>query len=64
MGAMSAYGISTSRARLTQRARRGHLGALWRAHAGICSLPRVNDVIIGIALMLFGTGLAFYPANR
>ena len=33
------------------------LGAL---HAGICSLPRVNDVAVGIALMLFGTGLAFY----
>src|SRR5437899_6711016 len=33
------------------------LGAL---HAGICSLPRVNDVTVGIALMLFGTGLAFY----
>src|SRR6478752_1902101 len=27
---------------------------------GICSLPRVNDVAVGIALMLFGTGLAFY----
>src|SRR6266487_718222 len=33
------------------------LGAL---HAGICSLPRVNDIAVGIALMLFGTGLAFY----
>jgi simple sugar transport system permease protein len=29
-------------------------------HAGLCSLPRVNDVATGIALMLFGTGLAFY----
>ncbi len=29
-------------------------------HAGICSLPRVNDIAVGIALMLFGTGLAFY----
>ena len=26
----------------------------------ICSLPRVNDIAVGIALMLFGTGLAFY----
>ena len=33
------------------------LGAL---HAGLCSLPRVNDVAVGIALMLFGIGLAFY----
>ena len=29
-------------------------------HAAICSLPRVNDIAVGIALMLFGTGLAFY----
>lgn len=29
-------------------------------HGLICSLPRVNDIAIGIALMLLGTGLAFY----
>src|SRR6266700_1933530 len=29
-------------------------------HAAICGLPRVNDIAVGIALMLFGTGLAFY----
>ncbi len=29
-------------------------------HGVLCSLPRVNDVATGIALMLFGTGLAFY----
>jgi len=29
-------------------------------HGLICSLPRVNDIAIGIALMLFGSGLAFY----
>src|SRR5258708_29262240 len=33
------------------------LGAL---HAWLCSLPRVNDVAVGIALMLLGTGLAFF----
>ncbi len=33
------------------------LGAL---HGTICSLPRVNDIAVGIALMLFGTGLAFF----
>ena len=33
------------------------MGAL---HAGICGLPRVNDIAVGIALMLFGVGLAFY----
>ena len=32
------------------------LGAL---HALACSLPRTNDIAIGIAILLFGTGLAF-----
>ncbi|MDF1484987.1 ABC transporter permease [Ramlibacter sp. H39-3-26] len=36
-------------------------GALLAAlHGVLCSLPRVNDVATGIALMLLGTGLAFY----
>ena len=34
--------------------------ALGLLHGLLCSLPRVNDVATGIALMLFGTGLAFY----
>src|SRR6266849_2694732 len=62
MGAMSAYGISylTGSPWLGVLAA-GVTGALLGAlHAGICSLPRVNDVAVGIALMLFGTGLAFY----
>ena len=29
-------------------------------HGVICSLPRVNDIAFGIALILFGTGLAFF----
>ncbi|MDP2032142.1 MAG: ABC transporter permease [Polaromonas sp.] len=29
-------------------------------HGVLCSLPRVNDIATGIALMLLGTGLAFY----
>jgi ABC-type uncharacterized transport system permease subunit len=33
------------------------LGAM---HGGICRLPRVNDVAVGIAMMLFGTGIAFF----
>src|SRR5437879_13586628 len=33
------------------------LGAL---HGVVCSRPRVNDIAVGIALMLFGLGLAFY----
>ena len=29
-------------------------------HAALCSLPRVNDIAVGIALMILGTGLAFF----
>ena len=29
-------------------------------HGWICKLPKVNDIAIGIALMLFGMGLAFF----
>jgi len=36
-------------------------GALLAAlHGLLCSLPRVNDIATGIALMLLGMGLAFY----
>ena len=33
------------------------LGAL---HGAVCSLARVNDVAMGIAIMLAGTGIAFF----
>ena len=33
------------------------LGAM---HGVICSLPRVNDIAVGIAMMSFGTGIAFF----
>ena len=62
MGAMSGYGT----AYLTGSPWLGVLvagvtGSLFgMLHAGLCSLPRVNDIAVGIALMLFGTGLAFY----
>ena len=29
-------------------------------HGSICGLPRVNDVAVGIAMMLFGVGVAFF----
>jgi simple sugar transport system permease protein len=29
-------------------------------HGVICSLPRVNDIAVGIAMMGFGTGVAFF----
>ncbi|MBT9290265.1 ABC transporter permease [Prosthecodimorpha staleyi] len=39
----------------------GCAGSLFGAfHGWVCKLPRVNDVAIGIAMMLFGTGLAFF----
>ncbi|MEA2903267.1 MAG: ral nucleoside transport system permease protein [Alphaproteobacteria bacterium] len=62
MGAMGAYGTSylTGSPWLGVLAA-GAAGALLGAlHASICGLPRVNDIAVGIALMLFGTGLAFY----
>lgn len=62
MGAMSGYGV----AYLTGSPWLGVLvagsaGALFGLlHGGVSSLPRVNDIAVGIALFLFGTGLAFY----
>lgn len=39
----------------------GASGALFGAfHGWICKFPRVNDIALGIALMLFGTGIAFF----
>jgi simple sugar transport system permease protein len=62
MGAMCGYGTSYLTGSpwlgvLAAGAAGAILGAL---HAAICALPRVNDIAVGIALMLFGTGLAFY----
>ncbi len=62
LGAMSAYAASF------------HTGSPWLGvlaaglagsvlgamHGLICKLPKVNDVAVGIAMMLFGTGLAFF----
>lgn len=62
MGAMSGYGIAyfTGSPWLGVLVA-GLVGiAFGILHAGICSLPKVNDIAVGIALMLFGTGLAFY----
>ncbi|MEP0234813.1 ABC transporter permease [Roseibium sp.] len=39
----------------------GFAGSLFGAlHGYLCKLPKVNDIAIGIAMMLFGTGLAFF----
>src|SRR5215472_12259734 len=62
MGAMSGYAISY----LTSSPWLGVLAAaatgvvLGAIHAAVCSLQRVNDIAVGIALMLFGVGLAFF----
>jgi ABC-type uncharacterized transport system permease subunit len=62
MGAMSAYGVSyMSGSAWLGVLVAGLIGAvLGGLHAWLCSLPRVNDIAIGIALILFGTGLAFF----
>ena len=62
MGAMGGYGVSY----LTGNPWLGVLAAgvaglaLGLLHGLICNLPRVNDIAVGIGLMLFGTGLAFF----
>ncbi|HEY2734862.1 MAG TPA: ABC transporter permease [Polyangiales bacterium] len=62
LGAVSAYGVSY----VTGSPWLGVLSAgccgvlLGALHAFLCSRPRVNHVAVGIAIMLFGTGLAFY----
>jgi len=62
LGAMTAYAISyhTGSPWLGVLAAGCAGSALGAMHGTICKLPKVNDVAIGIAMMLFGTGLAFF----
>ena len=62
MGAMGAYGVSyLSGSPWLGVLAAGALGVVLGAlHAWLCSRPRVNDVAVGIAMMLFGVGLAFF----
>ncbi len=62
MGAMSGYGVSYwSGSPWLGVLAAGIIGCLLGAlHAWLCARPRVNDVAVGIALMLFGVGLAFF----
>lgn len=61
-GAMSAYAVAV----MTGSPWLGLLAAALAGlcfglfHGWICKFPKVNDIAIGIALMLFGTGLAFF----
>lgn len=62
MGAMAGYGVSW----LSGSPWLGILVAggtgiiLGWVHAVLCQQPRVNDIAVGIALMILGTGLAFF----
>ena len=62
MGAMSGYAISyvTGNPWVGVLAAGGAGAALGLVHAALCNLPRVNDIAVGIGLMLSGTGLAFF----
>lgn len=62
MGAMTGYAISykTGSPWLGVLAAAGVGVLLGALHAVICNLPRVNYIAVGISLMLFGMGLAFY----
>ncbi|RBP11202.1 nucleoside ABC transporter membrane protein [Roseiarcus fermentans] len=62
MGAMVAYAASyhTGSPWLGVLAAGVAGSALGAMHGSICGLPKVNDVAVGIAMMLFGVGLAFF----
>lgn len=61
-GAMAAYAISYHTGNpWAGVVAAGVAGALFGAfHGYVCKLPRVNDVAIGIAMMQFGAGFAFF----
>jgi simple sugar transport system permease protein len=62
LGAMTAYGVSylTGSPWLGVLAAAGIGLVMGALHALICNRPRVNHVAVGIALMIFGVGLAKY----
>jgi ABC-type uncharacterized transport system permease subunit len=61
-GAMTAYAVAV----MTNSPWLGVLAAACSGavfglfHGWICKFPKVNDIAVGIALMLFGSGLAFF----
>jgi len=62
MGAMTGYGVSyVSGSPWVGVLAAGFAGLLLGLlHGLLCNLPRVNDIAVGIGLMLFGTGIAFF----
>jgi simple sugar transport system permease protein len=62
MGAMSAYAISyrTGNPWIGVLAAGGAGAGLGCIHAWLVSRPKVNDIAAGIALLIFGSGCAFY----
>lgn len=62
MGAMTGYAVSYGTGNPWVGVLAAGLAgyALGLLHGLLCSLPRVNDIAVGIGLMLFGTGLAFF----
>ena len=62
MGAMSGYGVAylfgSPWLGVLVAASAG--AALALLHGLICNLPKVNDIAVGIALFIFGIGLAFF----
>src|SRR5947199_8710087 len=62
VGAMSGYAVSytSDNPWLGVLAAGGAGLLLGLLHGLACNLPRVNDIAVGIGLMLFGTGLAFF----
>ena len=62
LGAVTGYGVSLqSGSPWVGVLAAGLVGALFgMLHGWLCKLPRVNDIALGIAMMLLGMGLAFF----
>jgi simple sugar transport system permease protein len=62
MGAMSAYAVSYKmNSALVGLLAAGMVGiAMGFLHAWLTQLPKVNDIAVGIAMIIFGSGLAFF----
>ncbi len=62
MGAMLGYGVSFYSGSAWVGVMAAGLSGmvLGAMHAWACARPRVNDIAVGISLMLFGIGLAFF----